>query len=531
MNHFKFILLVFTIVAVYSCAVQKSPLGGPKDEDPPKIDSLKSTPNFQTNFTEKEVRIYFDEFVQLKNVFEQVVYSPPLGTKPELIQRGKKIRLKFAEDDTLKTNTTYTINFGDAIQDFNESNILENFRFVFSTGDIIDSLEISGSVLDDDTQIPAEEVLVLLYDNLEDSIVYKEQPYYFAKTDEVGQFSIQNLRSDTFKVIVLKDGNLNLKYDEGESVGFLDSNIIITDSLPGRLALNIFTPEEALNLVDYEIYPNKISFEFNRPPYDLEIKNSSDSVWWRSESLLDSMLLWHDHTVSSDSFFLFANEEVVDTFLFKRKGSPVVSDGGLPSKKDNLSRRDGLKTGEQLKFEFVFPIVGIDSSQFSLKDSVERTNFDISIDSLNSRFLEVAYDYKYGDTLNLTILPGGLNFINGDKNDTISQAIIPENPEKYGLIILTIDSLSLSEQYVFQLLDGEKIVKEEIIKNKSSEIFRYINMEPKEYVVKLIQDLNRNGKWDPGSYELKSKSEIWQIFSIEALRENWELEANVKWKE
>lgn len=530
MKNLNFILIISLAIALGACAVQKSPLGGPKDENPPMIDSLKSTINYQTFFEQEEIVLKFDEFVQLKNVFEQVVYSPPLKVKPELTQRGKKIELKFSEEDTLRANTTYTINFGDAIQDFNESNILSNYRFVFSTGAIIDSLEIFGNVMDDQTRKPAEEVLVLLYDNLEDSIVYKEQPYYFAKTDKSGNFEIQNLRSDTFKVIVLNDGNLNLKYDEGEAIGFLDSFIYIIDSLPGKLQLNIFEPVLDLVLVDSESYPFKIALEFNRPPNNLTIRSTSDSLWWEEEILLDSMLLWHDNTVVSDSLIIMADGIVLDTLLYNMK-KPKTSIDNITFKKKNTTRSKLLKTGETFTLEFPYPIVNIDSSKIEFEDSLNITGFELKVDTSNARKLQLNYDYRYGDTLNLQLLPSALSFINGAINDTISELILPDNPEKLGTLNISIDSLNQDEQYVFQLLDGDKVVKEEIISNKLLANYTYRNMDPKQYIVKLILDENRNGKWDPGNYMLKTQSELWKVFNIEKLRENWELEANVNWKQ
>lgn len=531
MNFQRFILLLGIAFIVHSCAVQKSPLGGPKDEDPPVIDTLASTPNFQTNFKEEQILLKFDEFVQLKNAFEQVVYSPPLRVKPEMIQRGKKIKLKFSKEDSLKDNTTYTINFGEAIQDFNESNILSNYRFVFSTGDIIDSLEISGKVMDDMTSEPAEDVLVLLYDNLSDSIVYKEQPYYFAKTDEGGNFKIQNLRSDTFKVFVLKDGNLNLKYEEGEPMGFLDTFIFVNDSLPPPLSLNIFEPIPALILTDDEIFPYKIKFEFNRDPFDLEIDHSEDSIWWKKETFEDSILLWHDNSVTADSFFLSADGKVLDTILFKPKTPKQTELSALTVLKKNSKRNGALKTGENLTLEFALPIKSIDTSKLSLSDTLTRYGYSFFIDSLSPRKVDLEFNYRYGDTLNFSILPGGLEFINGATNDTIEEKIIPQNPELFGLINLAIDSLDSDASYVMQLMDGDKVIKEEVIVEKRNAIFVYRNMDPKEYTVKLILDANRNGKWDPGNYELRSQSETWKEFSLEALRENWELDANVTWKQ
>ena len=520
---------VFLVSGVFSCAVQQSPLGGPKDEDSPVLDSLKSTQNYQTQFDDDEITLYFDEFVQLKNVFEQVVYSPPLGKKPEIKQRGKKITLKFSAEDTLKTNTTYTINFGDAIQDFNESNILANFRYVFSTGDIIDSLNIFGNVIADEKKEPAEEILVLLYDNLTDSIVYKEQPYYFSKTDKSGNFKIENLRSDTFKVFILKDDNLNLKYDDGETMGFLDSFIIVTDSLPGKLDLHAFDPIKKLRLRDEENEAFKFKFVFSRSPFDAIIKNTSDSIWWNQEIRKDSLILWHDNTVKTDTFYVYADSTILDTIPFVRK--PPKSGELIPLKfrSKNISRRNLLPPGLPLIYEYSIPISSVDTSKIMLKDSLQIFDYGIEIDSSNHKNLIIKYDYSFGDSLTLRIDPGGLNFLNGNVNDTLKQLIVPESTEKYGILHIQIDSLDSDLQYVFQLFDGELLIREQLIQATNSELITFMNMPPKEYNAKIIEDSNLNGKWDPGNYSLKMQSERWQKFSFEELRENWELKANLNW--
>ena len=529
MKYINFIILVFLVSGVYSCAVQQSPLGGPKDEDPPVLDSLKSTQNYQTQFNDDEINLYFDEFVQLKNVFEQVVYSPPLRKKPEIKQRGKKVTMKFSELDTLKTNTTYTINFGDAIQDFNESNILANFRYVFSTGDIIDSLSIFGNIIADETQEPAEETLVLLYDNLSDSIVYKEQPYYFAKTDESGNFRIENLRSDTFKVFILKDGNLNLKYDEGETMGFLDTFIFVNDSLPGKLDLHAFEPVKRLRLRDEESEAYKFKFIFSRRPFDAIIKSASDSIWWNEEIRKDSLILWHDNTITNDTLYVYADSIILDTISFSRippKSGELVP---LKHRRKNISRSNLLPPGLPLIYEYSTPISSIDTSKIKLKDSLQIFDYEIKIDSSNHKNLIIDYKYSFGDSLTLRIEPGGLKFINGNVNDTLKQLIVPESPEKYGILDIQIDSLDSSLQYVFQLFDGELLVKEQLIMGTESELISFINMPPKEYNAKIVEDANLNGKWDPGNYAIKRQSERWQKFSFEELRENWELKANLNW--
>ncbi len=154
---------------------------------------------FQHAFSQRRIELVFDEWVTLSDVGTQVVVSPTLLKRPEVKLKGKKVVVELPEEDTLRPNTTYTINFGTAVKDLHEGNPAENLRFVFSTGDYLDSLTVNGSVVDAFTGDPVEKVSVMLYENLGDSVPRKERPYYFARTNKTGQFSIQNVRPGRFK--------------------------------------------------------------------------------------------------------------------------------------------------------------------------------------------------------------------------------------------------------------------------------------------------------------------------------------------
>ncbi|MEM9850056.1 MAG: Ig-like domain-containing protein, partial [Bacteroidota bacterium] len=140
--------LIFSSFILIQCANPGTLTGGPKDEQPPRLDSLESTPNLQTNFEVQDIVLTFDEWIKLNNPFTQIVVSPPLDPKPEVSLKGKSVLIEFDETTELRANATYTINFGEAIQDLTEGNPAENLRFVFSTGDFIDSLEVSGQIKD-----------------------------------------------------------------------------------------------------------------------------------------------------------------------------------------------------------------------------------------------------------------------------------------------------------------------------------------------------------------------------------------------
>lgn len=214
---------IMVAVTVYACANRGYPEGGPKDTTPPKV--VAEVPvSYTRNFNKKRVDIYFDEFVQLKDINEKFVFSPPLKKNPRVSLKGKYVQVSIP--DTLKPNTTYSMDFADAIVDNNEGNPLGFYRYVFSTGDVIDSLEISGNVVNAESYEPMMNVLVALYENHGDSIPLLELPDYIARTDSSGFFRVTNLRDAEYRVAAIDDANKDKKYTpESEMFAFLDSTV------------------------------------------------------------------------------------------------------------------------------------------------------------------------------------------------------------------------------------------------------------------------------------------------------------------
>ena len=153
-------------LALVSCARQGAPTGGPKDTTPPSVDTLYSTRNYSTRFRPSKIELRFDEWVTLSDAANQIVVSPPLAKRPEVVLRGKTVTLTFDPSEQLRDSATYTINFGTAVKDLHEGNPVKDLRFVFSTGDLIDSLRVSGKVVDALTGDPVENISVMLYDCL-----------------------------------------------------------------------------------------------------------------------------------------------------------------------------------------------------------------------------------------------------------------------------------------------------------------------------------------------------------------------------
>ncbi|MEC8248875.1 MAG: Ig-like domain-containing protein, partial [Bacteroidota bacterium] len=207
-------ILVFPIL-IFQCANRGTASGGPKDNTPPVV--LSELPkNFSTNFSGNEIKIYFDEYIKLKNLQKQLIVSPPMDPPPEIMPLGsanKYISIKIY--DTLQANTTYAFNFGNSIEDNNEGNPYPFYRYVFSTGSTIDSLSISGLVSDAfDFETP-NSVSVMLYEvdsTFTDSIIFKQKPKYIGVTDSLSRFEIENLKAGKYLLTALKEESVNYTY-------------------------------------------------------------------------------------------------------------------------------------------------------------------------------------------------------------------------------------------------------------------------------------------------------------------------------
>lgn len=223
-NRHKLPALLMLMIVVYSCASMGNPDGGPYDEEPPKF--VRSTPKpFAINSKEKKVTIEFDEFIKLEKAAEKVVVSPPQLEQPEIKASGRKVVVGLV--DSLRPNTTYTIDFADAIVDNNEGNPLGNYAFTFSTGMTIDTMEVSGTVLSASDLEPVKNIQVGLHSDLSDSAFMKKPFDRVSRTDSRGHFSIRGIAPGKYRIYALMDGNQNYLFDsKTEMIAFSDSIII-----------------------------------------------------------------------------------------------------------------------------------------------------------------------------------------------------------------------------------------------------------------------------------------------------------------
>ena len=271
---YAFILATAMMLFEQCARIPGSIGGGPKDETPP-VFLYSVPPNFTTGFTANRIHLHFDEFLQLKDVSSQFYSSPPMTKKPEVLNYGKRLRVDFKEP--LLPNATYVLDFGTSITDNNEGNVAEGFTYVFSTGNYIDSMTFTGRVLNafDLKPNPKDDRVatwVMLYDNLNDSVVYKEPPVYIARTDAHGFFTISNIRPDTFMIFVLRDMGGNLIFDvPNESIAFSDTLINIEPRIHHRIdSLFLFTsrntPDSIKEMTPEILHTDIVLFQFEEEP-------------------------------------------------------------------------------------------------------------------------------------------------------------------------------------------------------------------------------------------------------------------------
>ncbi len=368
MKYFTFIFVLAISLVLYSgCAKIGSVAGGPKDEDPPVV--LGSEPeNYSLNFKDNRIEIEFNEFLQLKNINQELVVSPPLEEKPVVRLKNKSIVIDFESE--LRDSTTYTLNFGQSVADNNEGNVLENYEFVFSTTDYIDSLGLSGTLINAfDLKTIEDPVTIMLYDTIYDSIPYLKIPVYVGKTSKAGIFSINNIRPGIYKVFGLKDGNFNFLYDlSDESIAFLDTTVmLLPDFIGGMLDSSLLNSDTIrvdsarINLLDststridtllasragkYSIFvdlflfqednkpqymseyerpdPRKLEFYFNRPLvgsfYAEPLNFEAGQDWFIREDYIvgDTLVYWIKDSLvyKQDTLKFHLNYQITDSVL------------------------------------------------------------------------------------------------------------------------------------------------------------------------------------------------------------------------
>ena len=523
-------LLTFFVGLIFlaSCAQITGLEGGDKDVIAPKVDSLHSSPMAATNFHPKTIKLTFNEWVKLNNVLKNVLVSPPLAKRPKVTLKRRTVTFEFDKDEVLKENTTYSINFGAAITDLTEGNVAKGLTYVFSTGDEIDSLTVSGTVVDAFSGKPLENVNVMLYDNLTDSVVYKEKPYYLAISDKMGQFRINNVRAGKFKAFALKDGDFDYKFSQvDEPIGFLTENIVVGDSTPS-LAFRVASELVPLKLKGKKAQLNGVKLlEFNRKPRALDFRPIGVKAF-RYQEKGDSVKIWYMGADTLSELVILSEKEIVDTISLR----PKSRIRNLASQKMEVigqkNRTVSLLPQKTTSFEFSLPILSWNDSLMVLtQDSLAaKLPMRITVDSINPKMLNFNFPWNEAANYQLTIFPKGVTGVNGKSlQDTLTQKIAVTHKDQLGNILLTLIPPDSTKQYVVKLIQSKKEVTRAILPVGATKL-TWMLMSPGTYSLELIEDDNANGFWDPGNYLQSQQPERIFVKTLEELRANWDLEVS-----
>ena len=520
--------LMLGVLFLASCAQITALEGGDKDVTPPQVDSLHSSPMAATNYHPKTIKLTFNEWVKLDNVLKNVLVSPPLAKRPKVTLKRRTVLFEFDKDEILKENTTYSINFGSAIADLTEGNAAKGLTYVFSTGDEIDSLSVSGTVVDAFTGKPLENVNVMLYDNLTDSVVYKEKPYYLAISDKTGNFQINNVRAGKFKAFALKDGDFDYKFSQvDEPIGFLPEAVTVGDSTP-TLKFRIASELVPLKLKGKKAQLNGVKLlEFNRKPRELDFRPIGVKDF-RFQEKGDSVKVWFMGVDTTSELVILSEKEIVDTISLRPK--PRIK---------NLSSQKMEGVGEKMKSISVLPQKSIDV-EFNLpvlswNDSVIVLTQDslaaklavvLAIDTLNPKVLYFSFPWVATSTYQQTVIPKGVKGINGKElQDTLTWKIMVTPKDELGNILLTLKPPDTTKQYIVKLIQKKKEITRAILPEGVKKL-EWNLLPPGEYGLELIEDNNANGFWDSGNYLQAQQPERIFVKTLEKLRANWDLEVS-----
>ncbi|WP_424989463.1 Ig-like domain-containing protein [Flagellimonas sp.] len=522
------LFFAFMVMALWQCAKRGSPSGGPKDTTPPQL--VRAEPeNFTTNFKAKKIRLYFDELIKLEDVQNQLVVSPPFKNPATITPMGAPSKYIEVEiKDTLRENTTYTINFGQSIVDNNEKNPNSFLTYVFSTGDYLDSLTLTGAVSDAVNLKADEFISVMLYEmdsTYTDSTVFKQPPLYITNTgDSLPFFELKNLKGGKYALFGLKDVNKNNMFDQSQDkIGFIADTITVpTDSI---YVLNLF--REQLNYkasVPSMVAKNKIIFGYQGDYRDMVIESLTtlpDSV---STTLLkerdkDTLNYWLSPTELDSIIFTVQNDKVeaIDTFTVKMRDLPMDS--------LKLSTSVTGKFNFEDKFSILAntPIVALDTSQVSLNvsDSIPMP-YTFVLDTLKNK-VDFDFEVEPNQKYSFSLLPGAITDFFGMQNDTLDYNLSTGSFADYGNLRMIFGG-DVTYPIVVQLTNEKGVVQREIVASEA-QTFEFNHLNPGNYIARVIFDSNGNGKWDTGNYLKKQQPEKISYYpgTIE-IRANWEKE-------
>lgn len=587
MNNSKSLYYIFIIIAaavMYSCANIGNPSGGPIDKTPPIFMRSNPTPN-AVNVKDRKIEIFFDEIVTLKDPSTKIIVSPAQTEMPRMSALGRKVTVELV--DSLLPNTTYTIDFSNSIQDNNEGNAIDNFAFAFSTGSVIDSMRVSGYVLDSRTLEPMQSVVVGLQSNLADSAFHKEKLQRVALTNDRGQFTIRNVSPGSYHIFALKDLDRDYKFgNPTEDIAFLDSIIVPSigsreaadtvyndlneiDTImratrpayfPNDILLSMFNEDRKSQYLanNLRVDSTRISLTFaaasdTLPSLSIVGRNDVPDQWYTLErsQTNDTLTYWirPPHLVSADTLMVATTYLRTDTASNLSWGTDTLKFTFQRQKAKKKKKNEETDYLEQIRFMELHPLAN--GTQEVYAPLLLQTGTPIE------RYSREAFHLQRKLQNDTIFYPAEIKSI-ALRDSTLNRRdlMLKVDWEPGAAYTLAVDSLAMTDIYglqtkplkvdfnvrkmeeygnivfnipavrdsaIVELLDGT----EKIVLRAPVKNHRaeLLNLLPGKYYARLFIDRNGNGKYDTGNYDMHLQPEetVYYPGAIN-LKKNWDVE-------
>lgn len=587
MNNSKSLYYIFIIIAaavMYSCANIGNPSGGPIDKTPPIFMRSNPTPN-AVNVKDHKIEIFFDEIVTLKDPSTKIIVSPAQTEMPRMSALGRKVTVELV--DSLLPNTTYTIDFSNSIQDNNEGNAIDNFAFAFSTGSVIDSMRVSGYVLDSRTLEPMQSVVVGLQSNLADSAFHKEKLQRVALTNDRGQFTIRNVSPGSYHIFALKDLDRDYKFgNPTEDIAFLDSIIVPSigsreaadtvyndlneiDTImratrpayfPNDILLSMFNEDRKSQYLanNLRVDSTRISLTFaaasdTLPSLSIVGRNDVPDQWYTLErsQTNDTLTYWirPPHLVSADTLMVATTYLRTDTASNLSWGNDTLKFTFQRQKAKKKKKNEETDSLEQIRFMELHPLAN--GTQEVYAPLLLQTGTPIE------RYSREAFHLQRKLQNDTTFYPAEIKSI-ALRDSTLSRRdlMLKVDWEPGAAYKLAVDSLAMTDIYglqtkplkvdfnvrkmeeygnivfnipavrdsaIVELLDGT----DKVVLHTPVKNHRaeLLNLQPGKYYARLFIDRNGNGKYDTGNYDMHLQPEetVYYPGAIN-LKKNWDVE-------
>lgn len=513
--------MVFFLIG---CAKRGTITGGKKDTIAPVMTS--SLPkNFSSNFNGKEIKLTFDEYVKLKDVSKQLIISPPMKSQPEILPATASKTITIKIKDTLQPNTTYSFNFGKSIQDNNEGNPYQQFKYVFSTGSYIDSLTLGVKTKDAIGKKVDNFVSILLYEVNEkytDSAIYKQSPRYVTNTlDSLKLGKFENLKKGTYRLVALKDANGNNKFDpKTDKIGFQKDFIKIPNDTIYELELfKEELPFKSTNFTQASAEKYTMGYEGKAKDVKISVKRGTESIPFIVSKFpkKDSLQVWFKAIKGDSISIAVSKNKFKKTYLLKVKDQKKDSLSFSSEQTSTLNFRDTFAINSNT------PINQWDVTKMKLinKDSAE-VKFTTEYDEFHQK-LKFLFQKEPLEKYNLKLMPGALLNYYDKKNDTLSYDFTTKNLSDFGNLKVTLENVKRFPVIV-QLLDEKGDVAASEYSDKNKEII-FDLLEPNKYTLRVIYDDDKDKSWTPGNFlELRQSEEVIYFPKELDVRANWDVE-------